>query len=714
MDANVRRRRTLEAIVRILIRESVAQPLIVMFEDLHWIDDETQALLNLLAESIGEASILLALNYRPEYRHDWGTRASFTQIRLEPLRTESADEMLAAMLGNDPSIAPLRKLILDKSDATPFFIEEMVQTLFEEGVLTRNGVVRATRSITEIHLPATVSAVLAARIDRLSANEKELLQTLAVIGDEFELALVREVAKISPNNLDSALARLQDAEFIYEQPATDDIEYSFKHSLTRDVTYNSILTNRRKLLHERVGSAIETLYRGSLEEHLRELAHQFEHSANSGRAVEYLSRAARSALSFSSYQEAAEHLRRALEFVSRLPQTEATQRELELQLLAIPALSSVYGYESSEVRAAASRAFELADLLGDSDLSFEAQIGLYWHFWFTGDFERSKNTAHLISARAAESTKPSRMVVAEHIAGSEALHAADYIESRRHLEAGIAVYHSITDRADYNMRSSFADSHKILSYALAILGYLDQALVCARRGLNLARQLYSASDEAWGLVWLMLVHLIRGDTQETRRTADLLESLVEKSGLTQTLPSFAHLGQGWGMASEGLDSHDPKLFDQGLGLLGFESNGPQNVRFTARSLISRLALRAGNTSLALAALNDQDPPQNDGGGGVDIFHFQLCKATAMATKDHATETYEAEQVLRQSIEWARARKAKLLELNATIPLARLLRDTNRRDEARTMLADIYNWFTEGFDTADLKDAKTLLEELAFS
>src|SRR5215469_1120484 len=177
MHANIRRRRTLDAINRILMRESKTQPLIVVFEDLHWIDDETQALLNLLAESIGDSPILLALNYRPEYRHDWGTRASFTQIRLEPLKREFADEMLGAMLGDDPSVVPLRKLIIEKSGATPFFIEEMVQTLFEEGMLTRNGVVRATRSITEIHLPATVSAVLAARIDRLSANEKELLQT---------------------------------------------------------------------------------------------------------------------------------------------------------------------------------------------------------------------------------------------------------------------------------------------------------------------------------------------------------------------------------------------------------------------------------------------------------------------------------------------------------------------------------------------------------
>src|SRR5262249_37065567 len=145
MDANIRRRRTLDAIGRILIRESLAQPLIVVFEDLHWIDDETQALLNLLAESIGEASILLALNYRPEYRHDWGTRSSFTQIRLEPFKRESAEEMLAAMLGDDTSVVPVRKLIIDKSDATPFFIEEMVQSLFEEGVLTHNGAVHATR-----------------------------------------------------------------------------------------------------------------------------------------------------------------------------------------------------------------------------------------------------------------------------------------------------------------------------------------------------------------------------------------------------------------------------------------------------------------------------------------------------------------------------------------------------------------------------------------
>ena len=195
MNGQIRKRRTLEAIKRILLRESLNQPLMVIFEDLHWIDTETQALLNLLADSIATAKVLLLVNYRPEYRHEWGSRTYYTQLRLDPLTGESADEMLSAMLGDGIELAPLKRLIVDRTEGNPFYMEETVQALFDDVALVRNGTVKLTKSLNQLKIPPTVQAILAARMDRLPPDEKDLLQTLAVIGREFSFGLLRNVVE---------------------------------------------------------------------------------------------------------------------------------------------------------------------------------------------------------------------------------------------------------------------------------------------------------------------------------------------------------------------------------------------------------------------------------------------------------------------------------------------------------------------------------------
>jgi predicted ATPase len=239
MDAQIRRQRTQDALKRIFIRESLNQPLIVVFEDLHWIDSDTQAFLNLLADSIANVRILLLVNYRPEYHHEWGQRTHYAQLRLDPLGKESAEEMLDALLSAPAAaasdLATLKRFILDRTQGNPFFIEEIVQVLFDDGVLMRDGtVLRVARLPSLLHIPPTVQGVLAARIDRLPAEEKELLQTLAVIGREFPLALVGRVAPRLTASLDAMLSDLQRAEFIYEQSAFPDVEYIFKHALTQE------------------------------------------------------------------------------------------------------------------------------------------------------------------------------------------------------------------------------------------------------------------------------------------------------------------------------------------------------------------------------------------------------------------------------------------------------------------------------------------------
>src|SRR5271167_393944 len=241
----------------------------VIFEDLHWIDEATQEFLNLLADSLGTAKLLLLVNYRPEYSHKWNSKTYYTQLRLDPLGKESAGEMLLALLGDGEDLIPLKQLIVDKTEGNPFFMEETVQVLFDEGALVREGeAAKLTKPLNALKISPTVQGILAARIDRLPADAKELLQALAVIGREFPLSLIGAVVTKSNDELNRMLNELQLAEFIYEQPAVGDTEYIFKHALTQEVAYNSVLLERRRQLHERAAAALETLYKPSVDEHL--------------------------------------------------------------------------------------------------------------------------------------------------------------------------------------------------------------------------------------------------------------------------------------------------------------------------------------------------------------------------------------------------------------------------------------------------------------
>jgi predicted ATPase len=216
MDAQVKRRRTLEALKRVTLRESVKQPVVIVFEDLHWIDNETQALLDLLADGIANARLLMLANYRPEYRHEWSNKSYYTQLRLDALSRESTAEMLSALLGDSVEFSPLKRLITERTEGNPFFIEEMVQALFDQGAIVRNGKIKVARSLSQLRLPPTVQGILASRIDRLPRDHKDVIQTLAVIGRKSPLGLIRQVASRPEGELEPILSSLQASEFIYE------------------------------------------------------------------------------------------------------------------------------------------------------------------------------------------------------------------------------------------------------------------------------------------------------------------------------------------------------------------------------------------------------------------------------------------------------------------------------------------------------------------
>jgi class 3 adenylate cyclase/tetratricopeptide (TPR) repeat protein len=328
LDPPQRRQRTLDALKRVLLRESQVQPLLLVFEDLHWIDSETQAFLNSLVESLPTAQILLLVNYRPEYQHGWGGKTYYTQLRLDPLPPANAEEFLQELLGDNPSLAPLTRLLIERTEGNPFFLEESARTLVETKALVGTpGAYRLAQSLPTIQMPATVQAVLAARIDRLAPEEKRLLQTAAVIGTEVPFTLLQAIAELPEATLHRGLAHLQAAEFLYETHLFPDLAYTFKHALTYEVAYSSLLQERRRALHTKIVAVLETLDADRSAEQVEWLAHHAVRGEVWDKALQYCWQAGVKAAARSAHREAVVSFEQALGALQHLPESRARSEQ---------------------------------------------------------------------------------------------------------------------------------------------------------------------------------------------------------------------------------------------------------------------------------------------------------------------------------------------------------------------------------------------------
>jgi class 3 adenylate cyclase/predicted ATPase len=710
VDAQIRKRQTLEAIKRLLVRESINQPLMLIFEDLQWLDEETHALLNLIADSIGNARILLLVNYRPEYSHGWGSKAYYTQLRLDPLGRESADELLSALLGDDgPGLAALKRLIVERTEGNPFFMEETVQVLLDEGALVRNGTLKLTKPLAELKIPPTVQAILAARIDRLPNDEKDMLQAVAVVGKEFPLSLVREVIERVDDELNRMLNALQLAEFIYEQPSIGDVEYTFKHALTHEVAYNSVLLERRKQLHERIGFAMETSFAQSLDDHVGELARHYSRSANTGKAVEYLERAGRQALVQSAYQSALHHIESAIELLARLPDSaERAGRELDLQIGHGVALLATRGWYVREVGEVYQRAAELCEGLGDDRRLFTVLFGLNTFYLCRGQHRTARSYDGELT-RIAERMHDDAMLVEAHWAsGCNLFFMGDFTWAHASFERAIALY----DRQKHRTLAFEIGQDPCVSclcydaMTLWVLGYPDRAEQRAHEALALARELGYPFTLAWCLSMLAKYHSIRRDfgslaaviEEGLAITAEYGFAFWEENLIAYRTIGHAARGELEAMAAGGARARKYSEIEYELAQTWARSA-------LAEALAKMGKLRAANALLgeALALLERNDERY------VEAELHRIKGELMLGPK--AQNDAQAEDCFRTAIEISRKQQAKSWELRAAIGLARMLARQGRRAEARAILAETYGWFSEGFDTADLADAKTLLDEL---
>ena len=590
LDPPQRRQRTLDAVKRLLLRESQVQPLLVVFEDLHWIDAETQALLDGLMESLPTARLMLLVNYRPEYQHAWGGKTYYTQLRIDPLPPESAEALLTALLGQDGTLEPLKRALVERTEGNPFFLEESVQTLVETKVLVgERGAYRMAKAPETWQIPATAQAILAARIDRLPPEDKRLLQAAAVIGKDVPFALLQAIADVPEDTLRRGISHFQAAEFLYETSLFPDLEYTFKHALTHEVTYRSLLQDRRRALHRRLGLAIERLHSDRLAEHVEILAHHFSSAEEWESAFEYLRKAAEKAAAAYATREAIGFYDRALAAGARLePGPDARTLMAIYQARAdLHSLLSDFG----RARADRARALDLAREAGDLVTQGAALAAMGMASVWAHDFDQAVADAQA-AIQVVEGVDATAVLAAAYTVTAAVYEVTGRLdEARADAERAVPLARSVSDAAGEalamsilgeirNFQGQYGEAIRLQSEALQTVrahrffepwmwilfsygvastgqGAYDQALTMLEEGLALSAKV---GDEHWRHRLLNTLGWLYGEVGDVRRSLELNRQGAEEArprGDPETIAN-AELNLGDLLVAEGdlLQAHE--------------------------------------------------------------------------------------------------------------------------------------------------------------
>ncbi len=537
LDPADRRQRTLDAVKRLLLRESREQPLLVVFEDLHWIDGETQALLDNLVDSIAPTRLLLLVNYRPEYEHRWASKTAYSQLRLDRLPAESTAELLAALLGPDPGLAPLTRQLVRRGN--PFFLEETVRTLVETGALAgERGAYRLTRPVDSLQVPATVHAILAARIDRLPAAEKQLLQAAAAIGKNVPDALLTAIAGQAPEAVRHSLAHLQEAEFLYETQRFPDVQHSFKHALTHEVTYGSLLQDRRRDLHSRIMTAAEQLYADRLSEHVERLAHHALRGQQWESAVRYGRQAGVRAIDRSALAEALGHFDRARAALRELPDNaQRTEQLIDLCFDERNALQPLGEFERlaevlNEARALAQQQDDLRRLA--RALGFLSVLHS-----LLGTHALAIETSERACGIARDGADPALGVVANFYLGQSLWFAGEPQRALAPLRLAVALGQGAPPGERYGLAVLSVLVRCVLAESLADLGEFTEAVATGDEALRIAQAAGHAYSEVWARFGLGYAHLRHGDFATATQVLEPALAMCRSMEVRVVLPFVA-------------------------------------------------------------------------------------------------------------------------------------------------------------------------------
>ena len=689
-----KRRRLLGALAQCALSLARTQPTIIVLEDLHWADPSTLELTKLLVEQGATVPMMLLYTSRPEFRWPWPMRAHHSQIALDRLSDRQTREMVERVASFAALAPEAIEAVVKRTTGVPLFVEELTRAVVERG---------GSDSAQEI--PSTLQDSLMARLDRLG-GAREVAQIASVIGREFSYELLAEVSGTPEAGLQSALAKLSEAELIYVRGIPPEATYQFKHALIQEAAQEALLKSRRKELHRHVAETIIAKFPAMAEAQVQVLAHHRTEGGLISEAIEDWKKASQKAIGRSAHTEAIAHLSRALELLNTLPDTEERQsRELGLLIALTNPLTATKGYLALEVEKAADRMRELSSQTRGTRRVFNV-LGLLNSIYFNrGEPEPALELANQMMRIAEASGNPIQLVWAHHQMGFNLVLKGDLVSARSHLERVVSLYDPGRQGSYGYVQDPGVTGLGMLSNVLNRLGYPDQALVRSDEALALARKQADAFSVVWALGTSFELQLDRGDDVAASATLDEAIAIATEHGFEFQLSHW--------MAERGrlLVKHDK--YSEAIDILR-ESLERFRDQVSPASRRCQLNLayacgKAGRTQEAFALISDVEQLEKKSSAATPDNRANWIKGELLASTPGRAR--EAELSFRTVLEGARATAAKSWELRATTSLARLLAKQGRRDEARAMLADIFNWFTEGFDTADLKDAKALLDEL---
>ena len=695
-----RREKTLQALLAQV--DGLARlPLLIVFEDLHWIDPTSLELLNQLVDRMRKLPVMLVVTFRPEFVAPWIGRPHVTMMNLDRLPAGERAEMIAGLTRDKALPKAMVDQIIERTDGIPLFIEELTKVLVERG--------DTDPSTHEI--PATLHDMLMARLDRLE-GAREVAQIASVIGNEFSWRLLREVAHIEENRLNVELRKLVDSELLFEQGVAPAASYRFKHALIQDAAYQSLVRNQRHQYHRQIAHALQERFGEVVEARPELLAYHYTAGDLKDAAIPYWQRAGERSTRRSANLEAIAHLTRALELLKSLPASpERFQQELGLQLALGTPLIATQGFASPDVGRVYGRARELCQQAGEAPQLFPVLWGLWVFYTARAEHQTAHELAEQCRRMADAANDPDLLMLAHHAMGVTLTTLARHSEGLRELEQVIAAHDP-----ERHVPLAFAygqDSGVVcrsqMAFALWFLGYPDQALRMNEEALALARKLSHPYSLAAALDFSTWVHQLVQDRLAVREHAEAAIAISTKHEFVFWLLTGMIL-RGWAMTA-GNEVEDG-IAQMRQGLRAYQATGAGILRPYYLALMAQVFGVMGQEAEALGLLDEAEAAVQKSGERwweAELYRLkgELALNQPASQAPEADRDQVAEEYFDKALRTAISQGAKSLELRASMSLSRLRRRQGK--EAKRQLAEVYGWFTEGFETADLCEARTLLE-----
>jgi predicted ATPase len=704
------RQKTLETIIAILLELAERQPVLFILEDLHWTDPTTLELLNLVLDQTPTASMLVLLTCRPTFQPSWSHRSYLTEITVNRLSHAQMAQIVTGMTEGTTLPPEVLQQILAKTDGVPLFVEEITKAILESGQLKAlDGHYELAGSLSTLAIPATLQDSLMARLDRLM-TAKVIAQLGATIGRQFSYALLQAVAQLDEVLLQHELGRLVEAEIVFQRDVPPQTTYSFKHALIQDAAYQSLLKSTRQHYHQRIAQVLEAQFPETAEAEPELLAQHYTEAGLIVQAISYWQQAGQKAVERSANVEAISHFTTGIELLTTLPETpERIQQSLTLHIALGAALQITKGYAAPEVEHAYIQARTLCQQVGETPELVPVLLGLWRFYAVRPQFHTARELGETLLRLAQRAHDPALAVIAHDALGWTWLLLGALPAARQHQEEAIARDTPNQRRAPlFRMGQDPGVACRVgAATTLWLLGYPAQALAHVHNALTLAHELshpYSLAVARW---WAALVSQLRRDVPAVHEQAEAVVALSTEQGFTQWAANGAIL-RGWALATQGQGEEGMAQVRQGIA--AWRTTGAAVLVPYFCTMLADVSAHLGHTADALQALAEAHilvEQHEERFWEAEIHRLR----GVLLLRQTGTPQGEAEACFQQALDVARRQQAKSLELRAAMSLARLWQRQGKRTEAYDLLAPIYGWFTEGFDTVDLQDAKALLEEL---